>query len=79
MRFVTHILNIFLKGYAMPKELLALPLVSFDHIYLTGFMKFSFLKFNPTEDVVNKIIEKKLPRVTCRNLDVSINDVDEYM
>jgi len=63
----------------MPKELLALPLVSFDHIYLTGFMTFSFLKFNPTEDVVNKIIEKKLPRVTCRNLDVSINDVDQYI
>lgn len=78
VKFVTHILTRLLSSVPLP-ALLPPAIVRFDRIYLTGFKIFKDLAYNPTETVVEKIKAMKIQGVTAHSVDVSIEDVDEYI
>jgi pyrrolidone-carboxylate peptidase len=51
----------------------------FDEVYLTGFKKFGNVDVNPTELIVDALLNEPLQNVNANKLDVTTEEVDKYI
>jgi pyrrolidone-carboxylate peptidase len=51
----------------------------FDQVFLTGFKKFGNCEVNPTELICEELKKYELGGVSCRTIEVTVEDVDEYI